>query len=106
MIDAGDAGATAQVVALDETLDLGHLVDQLDGEAERVLARTASPSPGVMPGRDPPHRAAADAPYQAERPGRGRRACALRKPDAPARAGRGRCRRIRLWWTSSSYPRR
>src|SRR4029078_11312116 len=60
-VDAGDAGAAAQVVALDEPLDLGHLVDELDGEAERVLDPDGLAQPGGGPGRDPPHRAAAGA---------------------------------------------
>ena len=86
VVDAGDAGAAAQVVALDEPLDLGHLVDQLDGEAERVLGPDGLAQPRRGPGRDPPHRAAAGAV-----PGRGPVEVVGRahpEADAPARGGR------------------
>jgi hypothetical protein len=36
VVQAGDLGAVAQVVALDEAFGAGDVVEELDGEAERV----------------------------------------------------------------------
>ena len=49
VVEAVDARAMAQVVALDERLDLVDLVHELDVKPSGSTARTASPKPGVVP---------------------------------------------------------